>query len=108
MDPITIAVVGGIALLAMSQKKPGAYGTGSVRMRLRKGSRYRVTFEVAPVQDVPTLFALPQATLSGYGMSAQPESVTFGSPNWRMTAVAQYVGEDKDIDTLPGMQIEAL
>ncbi len=108
MDPVTIGVIGVAALLMMGKKEEGAYGKGSVRARLETGRRYRVSFDIAPVADVPSLFALPQATLGGWGMAAQPESVTFTAPNWRMVANAQYNGEPKDIDTLPGMTIEAI
>jgi hypothetical protein len=105
MDPVTIGIIGVAALLLLGEKE-GAYGEGSKTVRLERGKRYRVTFDISPVASTNDLFAVPQATLGGWGMAAQPESVTFVAPNWRMTALAQYSGNPKDVDTLPGMTIE--
>jgi hypothetical protein len=111
MDPFTVALIAGVAILAATGSQ-GAYGQGSTRYLLTPGT-YRLRFRAAKPQtaDLGTVWAIPHVTMSGTGASTRFESLTVDAADpsyWWFTGLLEYAGAPKTIDLLPDMSLVKL
>ena len=103
--------LGAAALYMMTRTGTASAASSTATTATLRPGNYRVTFPTAALDaatPLSTLFALPQAWLSGLGGVATFEGLQTSGASWRVTALMQYAGPSKAVTLSPGMTVERL